>query len=129
GSLELARLNGYIPAPYTPFTILTATSLGGIFDSIRGIDAGNGFSFATVYFPDHIDVIPALIGDLNLDRQVSIGDFIDLSSHFNMLDATWRDGDLNGDGIVSIADFIDLAAHFGQTYTPPTPALSSAASA
>jgi ELWxxDGT repeat protein len=57
----------------------------------------------------------AKIGDLNLDNQVSIADFIQLASHFNQSPATWEDGDLNDDGAVTIADFIDLASNFGQS--------------
>jgi PEP-CTERM motif len=125
GNLDLSLLNNFVPTPYTPFTILTATSITGAFDTITGLDAVNGLAFATIYHSDHVDVIAALIGDLNLDQQVTISDFIDLSSHFNMTDATWRDGDLNGDGAVTISDFIDLASHFGQTYTTPLAILSA----
>ncbi len=60
---------------------------------------------------------PTVIGDLNLDGNVSIADFIALSVHFGQLDATWEKGDINYDGNVSIADFIELAGHFGTSYS------------
>jgi ELWxxDGT repeat protein len=63
----------------------------------------------------------ALLGDLNVDGQVSISDFIDLSSNFGKTNSFWREGDLNGDYRVTIADFITLAANFGQTYSPGVP--------
>ncbi len=66
-----------------------------------------------------------VVGDLNLDRQVSIGDFIDLSSHFGQSPANWGEGDVNYDDSVSIADFIALASNFGQSFsgnlTPAAP--------
>src|SRR5207245_9999101 len=73
-----------------------------------------------------IHIEPALIGDLNLDHQVSISDFIDLAANFNG-SGVWATGDLNYDDSTTISDFIDLASHFGQTYTPPsTPAFAAA---
>ncbi len=123
GNLDLALLSGYIPTPYTPFTILTATSITGIFDTITGMDAGNGLLFATSYFSDRVEVMAVLPGDLNFDRQVSIADFIDLAGRFNTSDATWRDGDINGDGAVSISDFISLASHFNTSYVAGGPAM------
>ncbi|HEV8605597.1 MAG TPA: NF038122 family metalloprotease [Tepidisphaeraceae bacterium] len=59
---------------------------------------------------------PTRIGDLNLDGQVSIADFIDLASHFNG-PGTWQEGDLNGDFLVTISDFIDLSSNFNMSYS------------
>ncbi|HEV8604442.1 MAG TPA: peptidoglycan DD-metalloendopeptidase family protein [Tepidisphaeraceae bacterium] len=55
-----------------------------------------------------------VLGDLNLDKTVSISDFIDLSTHINS-PGGWREGDVNYDDQVSISDFIDLTANFGQS--------------
>jgi hypothetical protein len=60
-----------------------------------------------------------LNGDLNRDRTVSIGDFIELASRFNQPATKWSDGDLNYDGMVTISDFIGLAANFNQRIDPP----------
>jgi hypothetical protein len=72
-----------------------------------------------------------LVGDLNLDKSVSISDFIDLTAHFNGSSATWGDGDVNYDGSVTIGDLIDLAANFGAAFSAAEPlvALQPAASA
>jgi hypothetical protein len=59
---------------------------------------------------------PTRIGDLNLDGAVTIGDFIDLASHFGS-PGSWQEGDLNGDFMVTIGDFIDLASNFGASYS------------
>jgi ELWxxDGT repeat protein len=67
------------------------------------------------------------IGDVNLDNQVSISDFIDLAAHIGQWPATWQDGDLNGDDAVSIADFIILSSNFEQgAQTPAEAPLASA---
>jgi hypothetical protein len=68
---------------------------------------------------------PTLVGDLNLDGNVTIADFIDLAAHFGQLDKTWQEGDINYDGNVSIADFIELAAHFGSSYSGGAVAISA----
>jgi hypothetical protein len=66
----------------------------------------------------HVLIRPTRIGDLNLDGNVTIADFIDLAAHFNAAGPmTWQEGDLNYDGSVTIADFIDLAANFNQSYS------------
>ena len=66
---------------------------------------------------DHVLIRPTRIGDLNLDGVVTIADFIDLASHFNLIGtATWQEGDLNYDRNVTIADFIDLAGNFNMSY-------------
>ena len=72
------------------------------FDGAAGLDGGE------------VLIKYTLIGDLNLDGQVSISDFIDLAAHFNSA-GTWGDGDINYDGVVTIADFIDLASNFNSS--------------
>jgi hypothetical protein len=70
-----------------------------------------------------------LNGDLNLDRSVTIADFLALASKLGQSNATWTDGDLNYDSQVSIADFLALSANFNKTLPSPliaTAALSSA---
>ena len=56
------------------------------------------------------------MGDVNLDGQVSIADFLTMASHFNST-GTWQEGDLNYDGLITIADFIALASNFGTSYS------------
>jgi hypothetical protein len=61
-------------------------------------------------------VLSTLPGDLNLDRAVTISDFVDLASHFGS-SGNWREGDMNYDGLITISDFIDLASNFNTTYS------------
>ena len=63
-----------------------------------------------------VEVRATKLGDLNLDGVVTISDFIDLASHFNVAGG-WQEGDLNYDGTITISDFIDLASNFNTSYT------------
>jgi predicted phosphohydrolase len=89
-----------------------ANPTDGIMDS--GLDASSGIGIASK--ADHVLIRSTRIGDLNLDGVVSISDFIDLASNFNINGATWQEGDLNYDGSVTIADFIALASNFNASY-------------
>jgi hypothetical protein len=94
----------------------------GIFDSGKGAHASSGIAIAQI--PDargdaHVQVRLARIGDLNLDNQVTIADFLALASKFNTSgpNVTWQEGDLNYDSAVTIADFLALAGNFNSTYS------------
>ena len=92
----------------------------GIFDSGLAAHAGSKIGLAQVadaHGEQNIFIRPAKVGDLNLDGQVTISDFIDLASNFNSSGKTWQEGDLNYDGAVTISDFIDLASNFGSSYS------------
>jgi hypothetical protein len=56
-----------------------------------------------------------MIGDLNLDRSVTVSDFIDLLTNFNQA-GEWSAGDFNGDGLVTVSDIIDLVSNWGIEY-------------
>ncbi|HEV8605217.1 MAG TPA: hypothetical protein VGQ99_07620 [Tepidisphaeraceae bacterium] len=87
----------------------------GIYDSGLASHPNSSLGLATTA-NGYILLRPTRIGDLNLDGQVTISDFIDLSSNFNRTGVTWQEGDLNFDGSVTISDFIDLASNFGTAY-------------
>jgi len=102
----IANANHTTPTP-------PADPLDGIVDS--GLHSGAEIGLAQI--GDHIMIRPTRVGDLNLDGQVTISDFIDLASNFNTIGtATWQEGDLNYDHNVTISDFIDLASNFNGSY-------------
>jgi hypothetical protein len=78
--------------------------------------------------PDSILVRHTLVGDLNLDRTVSIADFLGLSAKFGLAGGWW-DGDVNYDDTVTIADFLALASNFGQSLPIPAGLVATAAAA
>ncbi len=90
----------------------------GIYDSGLASHSGSKLGIAQVadaHGDQNIFIRPTKVGDLNLDGNVTISDFIDLASHFGGT-GTWQEGDLNYDGQVTISDFIDLASNFGSSY-------------
>ncbi len=92
----------------------------GIFDSGLAAHANSKLGIAQLtdaHGDPYILIRPTRIGDLNLDGQVTISDFIDLASNFNGVNKTWQEGDLNYDGSVTISDFIDLASNFNGSYS------------
>ena len=52
------------------------------------------------------------VGDTNLDRQVELQDFLNLSGSFGDSDATWSNGDLDCNGEVNLQDFLTLSRAF-----------------
>jgi uncharacterized protein YkwD len=129
-SIDLAghALHIYSPALAAAKTSLwaavrnaAASPLDGIFDSTVAshINARVGLAIVPDAHGDsHLLIRPTRIGDLNLDGNVTIADFIDLASNFNVIGtATWQEGDVNADGNVTIADFIDLASNFNTSYS------------
>ena len=89
----------------------------GIFDSTPHAGAAIGVAqIADAHGDQHVEVRATKLGDLNLDGQVSISDFLDLASHFGSAGG-WQEGDLNYDGSITISDFLDLASNFGSTYS------------
>src|SRR4029450_318260 len=93
----------------------------GATDPLDGItDSGlhGGAKIGLALLGDHVSIRQTRVGDLNLDGNVTISDFIDLASNFNTLGtATWQEGDLNYDRNVTISDFIDLASNFNSSYS------------
>ena len=79
--------------------------LDGITDSGLHSNSKIGLAQQT----DHIYIRSTRVGDLNLDGNVTISDFLDLASNFGTVGtATWQEGDLNCDHNVTISDFLGL---------------------
>ena len=81
------------------------------------LNSENGLRY-TNYNGESVDdnsiiVTHTLVGDLNLDRAVTIADFITLAGRFGNA-GDWGVGDTNYDGQVTISDFLDLASNFNQ---------------
>jgi len=100
-----------------------ADPLDGIIDS--GLHTSSGIGLAQQ--ADSILIRSTRIGDVNLDGNVSIADFLQLAGNFGSVgNATWQEGDLNYDHNVSIADFLALAGNFGSSYSGSAAPVSAA---
>jgi len=94
-------------------------ALDGIYDSSLSSHPNSALGVAELIDADGLHYIlmrPTRIGDLNLDGQVTIADFLGLASHLNQ-PGGWQEGDMNGDGQVTIVDFLNLAANFRTSYS------------
>jgi probable HAF family extracellular repeat protein len=107
------------------FSIMNANRDGaadphnGIYDSGQIYHPGSGVclgQFTDASGQAYLLIRLTRMGDVNLDGQVSIADFLALASHFNST-GTWQEGDLNYDGLITIDDFIALASNFGTSYS------------
>lgn len=57
---------------------------------------------------------PWIVGDLDGDGDVDLGDLATLLSNYGMTEgAVYTDGDLDGDGDVDLSDLAELLAHYG----------------
>ena len=59
------------------------------------------------------EIVGTRHGDINLDRKVDFGDFVQFSTNFGRDNVGWGQGDFNGDGRASFEDFILLSSMFG----------------
>jgi hypothetical protein len=88
--------------------------LDGIVDTALHTSSGVGLAQQS----NNILIRSTRIGDVNLDGNVSIADFLQLAGNFGTVGtATWQEGDVNYDNNVSIADFLALAGNFGSSYS------------
>ena len=85
-----------------PYNISSPLSLG----------AGHGVLIKLVPVPD-------LLGDVNDDKIVGMGDLARIMANRDMTDAAWADGDLDGDGSVNWTDYAIVEANWGNV--PPEP--------
>ena len=99
------------------FTLLGADQISGeatviVPEALQGlIDTSALLTNGTITFGN---VVPGLVGDINMNGSVDFPDFLALSGAFN----TECDGcpeDINGNGTVDFPDFLALSGNFGMT--------------
>src|SRR5207245_2627286 len=114
----LATVEGYITTAYNSTPThwqgngITSSSAAANLSRALGVilNSENGLRY-TNYNGESVDdnsiiVTHTLVGDLNLDRAVTIADFITLAGRFGNA-GDWGVGDTNYDGQVTISDFLD----------------------
>lgn len=106
GTVRVSDLQGGDHLTYAPMVAFN----GGLYFSA---DDGVHGTELWVFRPE----IGSLTGDINLDGEVSFGDFLTLSNNFGAVDATFAEGDLDGNGEVDFADFLLLSSNFGAQLT------------
>ena len=119
GDLALQGSNAL--ANYTPAILLSSGGgITGTFTNIDGVVMADNTGLAVTYTANTVNVTRARLGDLNLDGDVDVSDFIFgnnggsqqgdllvLASNLGTTNgATWSTGDLNGDGDVDVTEFV-----------------------
>ncbi|MBX3356617.1 MAG: hypothetical protein KF724_13045 [Phycisphaeraceae bacterium] len=113
GTLEVARIDGFIPDPRELFTILTASNIVGTFQSVVSCD-----DIEVIYdLPNAVKVrfttASGVPGDLNNDGVVNGADLALLLGAWGLCGGDpCCVADLNGDGIVSGADIAILLGNW-----------------
>jgi trypsin/PEP-CTERM motif-containing protein len=126
GQLNLIMLGTAIPAFGESDTILTYGSLVGTFDTVEGLNLGNGTMLALSYGATALTVSVVLSGDLNGDGFVGIADLNIVLGGWNQSVAAGvgLGGDPTGDGFVGIAD-LNLVLGNWNASAPPAGNLSA----
>lgn len=134
-SLELILVGGDAPGaipgatpgsglsltPLDTFTIASAGSIVGDFDSIIGQSLSNGLllipQIVEMAEPARMDynLVVGIPGDFNLDGQVDVADLSVWATGFGATDTYFQFGDADLNGQVDVADLSVWATHFGQT--------------
>ncbi|MHC4993412.1 MAG: PEP-CTERM sorting domain-containing protein [Planctomycetota bacterium] len=114
GALDLRVAESYRPAPFTTFTVLTASSISGGFAEVLGHTLPNDLMLIPDPQPAQIDVVTAIPADFNLSGDVGVPDLIVWAQNFGRPDATFQAGDANLDRQIGIPDLIVWAQNFGK---------------
>ena len=111
-----------VPGDYDGNSILSAVDLDILAGAIRdgstdtAFDLDDDGNISNSDFDFWLsDLFGTLVGDADLNHQVDIEDFLDLSRGFGQAGG-WGNGDFNGDGTVLFNDFVDFARNFGLSH-------------
>ena len=128
GSLEVSLIDGYIPAIGEQIPIITTRS-GGISGTFANVSVGvdstviTGVEVSVLYSFQAVTVqitAAKLIGDLNGDGIVGIGDLNIVLSNWNqnVESDSWLFGDPSGDGFVGLEDLNVVLGAWNATLPP-----------
>jgi len=114
GTLALSTVDGYSVSFGEVFTILTAGSVAGSFDSVDLSGLAIGQSAEVIMYADHVDVLITCRADLFTDGSLN---FLDVSAFLNAFASNDQIADFNNDGSFN---FLDVSA-FLSSYSSGCP--------
>ena len=96
------------------------TTRTGTFDTVTGANLGDGTGLAIIYGSNFVDAQRAILGDLNLDGFVGIGDLNIVLGNWNqnVNAGVWGDGDPSGDGFIGIEDLNQVLGNWNAGIPP-----------
>jgi hypothetical protein len=110
GSLVVSFVDGYNPSSLcTEFEIVRASSLTGVFASVRAPIPPDGHVWRVAYTPTTATLRLVCAADIGADCQTDFFDYLDFVAAFDAGDPA---ADFNGDNQVDFFDYLDFAAAF-----------------
>ena len=116
GTLQVERVGGYLPSHAEQFTLLTATSVGGVFTSNAWglVETAPGEAFVVQYSPTSVILKEfTLRGDLDFSGEINnqdIAPFVALLTGGTPAGAIGFAGDIDGNGQVNNQDIAPFVA-------------------
>lgn len=109
----------FTPSPGNSFTVLTASSLTGVFDEVS-LPISPGVGLSVIYQAGSVTLLAGLAGDMDNDGFVGINDLnIVLSAwNQNVSAGVWLLGDSSGDGFVGIDDLNTVLGNWNTGTAP-----------
>jgi hypothetical protein len=116
GTLEILRINGFVPVAGNAFEILTYSSRTGDFADLVGDYLGKGLFLDPVFDADSLTLLTTQAGpgDTDLDGDVDLSDLGNLATSFGLSNPNidWVNGDFDHDDDVDLNDLGTLATFF-----------------
>jgi len=120
GQLDLFLLGGAAPAIGGSIDILTYSTLVGAFETVNGMDLGNGTRLALIYGASALTVAVQIDGDFDGNGFVDILDLNIVLGNWNQVAPAGAPltGDWSGNGLVDVLD-LNLVLGNWNAGTPP----------
>ena len=119
GTLALTVDDALILSAGDSFQIISAASVVGGFDEVT-LPTLTSLGLDVQYGVDNVTIVAGLLGDLDHDGFVGLGDLDIVLNQWNMSvnAGSWTQGDASGDGFVGLDD-LDVVLAYWNTGTPP----------
>ncbi len=119
GTLALTVDDALVLSAGDSFQIISAASVVGGFDEVT-LPSLTGLGLDVQYGVDNVTIAAGLLGDLDHDGFVGLGDLDIVLNQWNMSvnAGSWTQGDASGDGFVGLDD-LDVVLAYWNTGTPP----------
>ncbi len=120
GTLALGLIDSFVPAIGDDFDILTYGSIVGAFETVTGLDLGNGTRLALIYGASALTLRVQLEGDFDGDGFVGIADMNRVLGAWNQIRPAGAPltGDWSGDGFVGIEDLNIVLGNWNASAPP-----------
>lgn len=113
GHLAISLVGGYQPTLESAFTVISASSVAGEFESVQGPALPTNLAWRVRYGTTSVSVVVTCAADIDGDGITGLSDLARQLAHFGVSDVGGEDGDITGDGVIDIQDLAFLLSQFG----------------